>query len=150
VRGRRTGPLLACVALLCAWVAGCGGGGEAPRGLPGAYSTDIPALGTYARRVELTLRAQGDGTLTLSTEEGQLHSYRDGRWEFRDGKVVLSLFTKALATQRDAKGPAKASEAPDEVIAFRLQDGALVAVDYDRQRWNGATLTLKRAVVPAP
>jgi len=134
---------LALAAALCA---ACGPGAP-PKDLPGSYGADISVLGPYSRRVNLELRPQGDATLTMSTAEGQLHSYREGRWEFRRGAVVLSLFTKALFAP---SGGVKAAPQPDEVLVFEARGDGLHAVDYDRKRWNGAELTLTRGALPAP
>jgi len=115
----------------------------------GSWGADVPALGSYSRRVELDLRAQGRAALSLSSDEGQLHSYREGRWEASGGRIVVTLYTKTLLGQADPKAPPP-PPTPHEVLTLAFADGDLTAVDFDRQRWDGIALQLRRAAPAAP
>lgn len=117
-----------------------------PPDLTGSYGADIPALGTYSRRVHLSLESGGAASLTMTTPEGQLHSLRDGHWEFKHGKVVVTLFTKSLLSSAEA---AKTRQ-PDETLSFAAERGVLRAVDYDRTRWSNADITLTREANTSP
>jgi hypothetical protein len=137
MRRRARGVAAAVLALA---LAGACGEPPPPADLPGTYGADIPALGTYSRRVQLVLDNGGDATLSLSTALGQLHSIRDGRWEFKHGILRVTLYTKSLL---GTAGAGKTRQ-PDEVLTFRDQSGSLQGRDYDRQRWNYADLSLDR------
>lgn len=135
----------AWVLAFCFCLAAACGEAPPPADLPGTYGADIPALGTYSRQVRLSLDSGGDASLSLSTAQGQLHSIRDGRWEFKHGAVVVTLYTKSLL----GTVPAAKARQPDEVLSFRVVGGALQALDYDRQRWNNTDLHLEREITPS-
>jgi hypothetical protein len=138
---RLSGAWAAAVFTAALW--GCGSG-EAPKDLPGVYAADLPELGSYSRSVELRIGARGEAELRLCTAEGQPHSIREGRWETRHNKLVVEVYSRGLVGPPPAKGVEASPLAPDEVLVFRVEDGALKAVDYDRRRWAGADLTLRK------
>ncbi|MGB7297111.1 MAG: hypothetical protein WBC70_16120 [Candidatus Aminicenantales bacterium] len=103
-------------------------------GFVGTFSGDISSGVSVWKKVTLTLNEDGTALLTQTFPQGQTPIAEQGTWaENPDGTITVRTTVQTQIR--------RAQTAP---LVFRLENGELVAVQFDPKVWGGGGLKLKR------